>query len=268
MKKTAAILIAVSFIFGMFAISANADTTADVYVTIANGDLKIAMEKVSVSDIDGDGIISVNDALYAAHEKYYEGGASAGYSAVQSDWGLSLAKLWGVENGGSYGYMINDSMAMSLSDELKNGDHLYAYVFTDTVGWSDSYSFFDIKTVDILEGKTVTLTLSASGFDENWAPVVLPLAGAVITLNGEKTSFVTDENGKANVTLEKNGEYIISAVSDSMTLVPPVALAIARPALLSGNPSTDDADTVVFVAMAILALAGAAMLIKSRRYEK
>ncbi len=268
MKKTAAILIAISFIFGMFAISTNADTTADVYVTIANGDLKIAMEKVSVSDIDGDGIISVNDALYAAHEKCYEGGAAAGYSAVQSDWGLSLAKLWGVENGGSYGYMINDSMAMSLSDELKNGDHLYAYVFTDTAGWSDSYSFFDIKTVDILEGKTVTLTLSASGFDENWAPVVLPLAGAVITLNGEKTSFVTDANGKADVTLEKNGEYIISAVSDSMTLVPPVALAIARPALLSGNPSTDDADTAVFVAMAIIALAGAAMLIKTRRYEK
>ncbi len=268
MKKTAAVLIAISFIFGLFAISSSAETTADIYVTIANGDLKIAMEKVSVSDTDGDGIISVNDALYAAHEKYYSGGAAAGYSAVQSDWGLSLAKLWGIENGGSYGYMINDSMAMSLSDELKDGDHVYAYVFTDTAGWSDSYSFFDIKTVDILEGKTVTLTLSASGYDENWAPVVLPLAGAVITLNGEKTSYVTDANGKVDVTLETRGDYIISAVSDSMTLVPPVAIAVARPALLSGNPSTDDTDTVVFAAMALIALAGAAMLIKTRRYEK
>jgi hypothetical protein len=269
MKKIAAIIMAIAMISGICAVSASAATTADVYVTIANGDIVVSMEKIAVSDTDGDGIISVNDALYATHEKFFDGGAAAGYSAVTSDWGLSLAKLWGVENGGSYGYMVNDAMAMSLTDELKDGDRLYAYVFTDTAGWSDTYSFFDVKEEDILAGKTVSFTLYYSGYDENWAPMVLPLEGAVITVNGEKTSFVTDANGKAEVKIEQSGEYTVSAISDSMTLVPAIAKVTVKPSLISSNPSTADGSIFIFAAAALIALAGAAMLInKSRRYEK
>ncbi|MBQ6052905.1 MAG: hypothetical protein IJL30_06435 [Clostridia bacterium] len=269
MKKLIGIIMTAALICSVFAIAASAEATADVYVTIANGDIVFAMEKVTVSDYDGDGVISVNDALYAAHEKGFSGGASAGYSAVQSDWGLSLAKLWGVENGGSYGYMVNDAMAMSLSDEVKSGDHVYAYVFTDTVGWSDSYSFFDIKAAEVLAGGSVSLTLSVSGYDENWSPVVYPLAGATINVNGEKTAFVTDENGKVEVKFDKSGDYTVSAVSDSMTLVPPVAKVTVNPMLISSNPSTDDGEAVVFAAVAVMALACAAIILnKSRRYEK
>ena len=165
--------------------------------------------------------------------------------------------------------MVNDAMAMSLSDEVKSGDHVYAYVFTDTVGWSDSYSFFDVKAAEVLAGGSVSLTLSVSGYDENWSPVVYPLAGATINVNGEKTAFVTDENGKVEVKFDKSGDYTVSAVSDSMTLVPPVAKVTVNPMLISSNPSTDDGEAVVFAAVAVMALACAAIILnKSRRYEK
>ena len=65
----------------------------------------------------------------------------------------------------------------------------------------------------------MTLTLSSIGFDESYAPVVNPVAGAAITVNGEKTDAVTDENGQATVTV-KAGD-VISAVSETATLVPP-----------------------------------------------
>ncbi len=269
MKRFIGILITVALIFSVFAISSSAETTADVYVTIANGDVVFAMEKVTVSDTDGDGMITVSDALYAAHEKGFSGGAAAGYSATQSDWGLSLAKLWGVENGGSYGYTVNDAMAMSLADEVKSGDYVYAYVYTDTVSWSDTYTYFDVKTADVLAGNSVSLTLLVSGYDENWAPVVYPLAGATITVNGEKTAFVTDANGKVDVKFDKSGDYTVSAVSDSMTLVPPIAKVTVNPMLISSNPSTDDGEFIIFAAIAVMALAGAVIILnKSRRYEK
>ena len=268
MKKIFGFLMVLTLLFSVCAISAGAET-ADVYVTIANGEIVLAMEKVTVSDIDGDGALTINDALYAAHEAAFKGGAAAGYASVQGDWGLSLAKLWGVENGGSYGYMVNNVSAWSLADPVATGDHVYAYVYTDTVAFSDTYSFFDINTADFLEGKSVSLTLTASGYDENWAPMLIPVSGAVITLNGEKTQYVTDENGKVEVTIENRGDYIISAVSDSMTLVPPVVTAIVRPALLSSNPSTDDGSVIIFAVSAVTALALAAIfVIKSRRYEK
>jgi hypothetical protein len=70
----------------------------------------------------------------------------------------------------------------------------------------------------------VALTLNASGYDANWAPVTLPVAGAVITVNGEASPAVTDENGNAVLTFPAPGVYTVSAVSEAMTLVPPVCI--------------------------------------------
>ena len=199
-----------------------------VFVTIANGDLVLAREAVSVTDADGDGVLSLSDALYLAHEAAYDGGASAGYTVVSTEWGLSLMKLWGIENGGSYGYYLNHGSAMSLADPVKAGDTVAAFVYTDLDTFSDTYCFFDYDTVSANVGDSVTLTLFVAGFDENWAPIKTPLAGAAIVLHGEHTDFVTDENGSVTVVLEKSGEYVISAVSDTTTLVPPVCKAVVE----------------------------------------
>ena len=196
-----------------------------VYVTISDdqGNLVMASEAIDVSDVDEDGAITVYDALYAAHEAAYDGGAAAGFGVENTEYGLSLTKLWGVENGGSYGYYVNNVSAYSPLDRLKEGDHLQAYVYTDLEAWSDTYCYFDCLSIET--SADFELTLTAQTFDADWNAVLHPIEGAIITVNGNETEFVTDAEGKVVIDLQESGEYVISAVSDQMTLVPPVCLA-------------------------------------------
>ena len=57
-------------------------------------------------------------------------------------------------------------------------------------------------------------------YDAEWNTVQAPVGGARITINGITTDYVTDADGK--VTLSLADDAIISAVSDTMTLVPPI----------------------------------------------
>ena len=195
-----------------------------VYVTIAKGEVALAQEAVTVTDADSDGVLSISDALYAAHEARYDGGAAAGYGCAMTDYGLSMTKLWGVDNGGSYGYYVNNASPMSLADPVSEGDYITAYAFTDLTAWSDTYSYFDVNTAEVEAGQTVTLTLSAAGYDESWNPVNLPVEGASIIVNGADTGVVTDTEGKATVTITAEGRSVISAASSTQTLVPPVCI--------------------------------------------
>lgn len=219
MKKMVSMLLAALLVMALVPAMGEETAAPVVYVTIANGELVAAQVAVELKDTDEDGALTIADALYLAHEAVFEGGAEAGFSAVMGDYGLMIAKLWGVENGGSYGYYVNNAMAMGLADPVQDGDQVNAYVYTDTVSFSDAYCFFDVFTA---AAGDVTLTLSAAGFDENWAPVTLPVAGAVITVNGEKTEIVTDENGQATLTVQAGD--VVSAVSDTQTLVPPCCM--------------------------------------------
>ena len=252
MKKfiavTAALAAAASLSF-----TAYAADTADVYVTIANGSLELAQEKITVTDPDGDGALTINDALYIAHEEKYEGGAAAGYATAETEYGLSLSKLWGVENGSAYGYYLNNASAWSLTDAVKDGDCLNAFVYTDLTGWSDTYTWFDVNTAVTAENAELTLTLSAAGFDEAYNPVTLPVENAVITVNGEKTEFITDADGKVTIALAA-GDYIVSAVSDTQTLVPPVCKVAV-------NAETPEADVAATEAPATGNSAGTAVIL-------
>ncbi len=231
MKKTIALVSSLLIAGSAFAMSAYAedDTSVTAYVTIAdaNGELALVQEPITVTDIDEDGALTINDALYIAHEENYEGGAEAGYAASVTQYGLGLDKLWGTQNGGSYGYYVNNTAASGLADALSDGDYVNAFVYTDLTAWSDSYSFFDKNTADVTQGDELTLTLSRAAYDENWAPVTLPVEGAVISINGEDTEYVTDADGNVTVKIETAGENLISASSDSLTLVPPVCVVNA-----------------------------------------
>ena len=58
MKKTLVLFLAL-ILFICSAISVSADNDTYVYVSIANGELKISYEKISVRDIDMDGEITI-----------------------------------------------------------------------------------------------------------------------------------------------------------------------------------------------------------------
>ena len=263
MKNFIRTLIVAAMILSLCAIPMSAQGV-EATVTIANGQV-VSHGSVTVTDADGDGVISIADAIYAAHEANFDGGAAAGFKAEDSQWGISMVKLWGVENGGSYGYQINNSNPMSLADPIKDGDYIYAYVYTDTVGFSDTYTFFESTELEANEGQQITLTLSAAGYDANWAPVTLPVEGATITVNGEKTDFVTDAEGKVTVKFDKAGSYTLSAVSETMTLIPPVCNAEINKA---ANPSTSDGNMIIFAVMAVAAMGAYVIARKGTVNEK
>ncbi len=247
MKKLITILTTLALIVGAMGVQVFAEETessVSATVSISDGTIVMAQKTVTVTDVDEDGAITINDALYLAHESAFEGGAEAGYQSEMGDYGLMLTKLWGIENGGSYGYYVNNTAAMSLGDAISDGDNIYAFVYTDTENFSDTYCFFHQDKVEAACGEEISLTLSKIGFDENWAPVVLPVEAATIVVDGTATEYVTDAEGKVTVTFEAEGEYLISAISDSLTMVPPICMATVATVSAEAD-TTEEADTTV-----------------------
>ena len=227
MKKIIVLLLTLTLVLSVGVLFASAeDGGTNVYVTIADKDGKLALayESVNVTDIDSDGVLTVNDVLYAAHEQFYEGGAAAGYATATTKWGLSLMKLWGVANGGSYGYTVNDAFAWSMTDPVQENDYVAAYVYIDTKLFSDKYSYFDQKKVELTDTADLTLPLSIADFDSDGNSITLPVAGAELTIDGEPTGVLTDAEGKATINFKKNGKFLVSATSTDLLLVPPVCI--------------------------------------------
>lgn len=216
----------------MTAFAACAEGTEEqvnVYVSITDeaGELTLAYQPVAVTDLDGDGTLTINDALTAAHASNHQDGLEA-YAVKDTEFGLSMMKLWGVDNGGSYGYYLNHHSAWSLLDQVQQGDHVKAYLYTDLTSWSDQYCFFDKDFSEAKPGDEIPLTLYAAGYDEAYNPVTLPVAGASIVVNGETTEWKTDEEGKAVILCAEAGEYQISAESEMMNLVAPVCVILVK----------------------------------------
>lgn len=199
-------------------------TPADVYISVASeGKNVVAREKIQVGDEDGDEKLTVNDALIAVHEKHFEGGAKNGYQTAETQWGQSITRLWGVDNNGSCSYYLNNKLAGGLSDPITAKDELYAFNFADTANFSDQYTYFEPSEFTAVESEDITFTLHGIAFDANWAPVDTVVENAVIVVDGEKTEFKTDPDGKVKMNL-KPGKHTISAVAeDGKTIVPPIA---------------------------------------------
>ena len=215
MKKIASLLVILALLCG-----AALAETVNVTITNNQGEICLAWAPVEVSDVDEDGVLSLYDALYCAHETYYDGGAEAGFGAEDQGYGPSLTKLWGEDNGGSLGYCFNNAPAMSLADPISADGHVHAYAYQDLETWSDQFSYFQYTDKTALR-----LTLSALGFDADWNPVASPLAGAAITLDGEDTGLVTDEEGVVDLselTISEPGDHIVSAIYTDAVIVPPV----------------------------------------------
>ena len=228
MKKVFCFLLVLALTAGLLGMTALADGAADItvavtisvageIVTAADGG-KVAGRSVTASDLDGSGVIDVNEVLIAAHDAFYPGGAAAGYASSESDWGLTMDMLWG-DTSYAFGYYVNNAMAWGLADPVSDGGCVNAYVYADKEFYSDVYAYFD-KAEAKAENGAVTLTLYAGSFDENWNVVFAPCAGATVTVNGERSEFVTDENGRVTVTFPAAGGYLLSAVSDDVSLVP------------------------------------------------
>lgn len=208
-------------------ISANSEENNTVTVIVTKGSNILCFADVDVDDTDHDGILTINDALYLAHSLHCEAGAD-GYLSYKSDYGLSLGLLWGVDNGGAYSYYINNESPMDLSDPIKGGDVIHAFLFDDLVTWSDLYSWFEETEITCEEGETMTLTLCSMGYDEAWNVVIAPVNGAILTVNGEETQDVSNEDGVFTFTAPAAGEYVLSAVMTDIVLCAPACRLIVK----------------------------------------
>ena len=210
-----------------------AEKSIKIYATIsdANGELAVKQKSVTVTDVDDDGALTIYDALYCTHEKYYEGGAEAGFAAANSDWGLSLTKLWGTENGGSYGYYLNDQYVQTgLTETVNDGDYLSAFVYTDLTTWSDAFTYFNKRVYGVNKGKDLRLELSYYALDYTTYELnATPMANARVLVNGDPTDSITLVNGVTYINLKKSGSYFISAVHPDMTIVAPSAIVYVKP---------------------------------------
>ena len=201
--------------------------SAEVYCTIScKGELVVADKAITVTDVNKNGKLDIDDTLTIAHKQYYPG--ENGYESEVKDWGLSITKLWG-DTSGWFMFYDNNQMVMSdLSYEVKTGDLLTAFTYSDQDEHSDKYTFFDQQNLVVKKGESVTLTMSASYWDENFSPVTTVYSGAtVFCRNGEDTVNLgtTDEEGKITFPVNEEGIYEVSAIAaDSDFIVKPICL--------------------------------------------
>ena len=254
MKRSIAMAAAMLISFTAAGINVSAeDNGTQVFVTVSdkNRELVLVQEPVTVTDIDSDGKLTINDALFIAHDNKFEGGAAAGYRSAEGQYGLQLEKLWGTENSLSFGYYVNDKFAMGLADEIKSGDYIEAFTYPDPSDYNYFYSFFESKNGEDAEADSeVDLTLSYVSFDENYAPVNKALSGAKITINGKDTGAVTDADGKAKVKLTDAGRNVISADSDSIKIAPPSYLINVKGEAVTTTTVSETAATTTSTATA------------------
>ena len=264
MKKIISVLFCMLFALSLFGFSAFATPTPQsVYVSISDekGELVLAYAPVVMNDEDGDGTLTVNDALIGAHKEYYKDGA-AGFASEETAYGCSITKLWGFAEGSAYGYYVNDSSVMSCYDPIQAGDHIKAFVYIDTESFSDLYCFFDQTTVSAEINDTITLTLYANSYDANWNVIKNPVSGAEILIDGKASGIMTDENGKAAISVKTWRNFKVSAKSDSQTIVAPVCLVTV------GGENTNHMLLAMTV-LSVVAIAGiviaVAIVVKKRR---
>ncbi|MBR5337424.1 MAG: Ig-like domain-containing protein [Lachnospiraceae bacterium] len=196
--------------------AAEAAKTIKVYLTVSNaGVLALAndgslmgQKEIEVSDVDGNSGISINDVLLVAHKEFY---GNDGYATEPgSDW--KITKLWGVSNGGAYGYYVNNASAWSFLDPVNDGDSLDAFIYQDTSFYSDTYTFFDSTHKNVEGSKSVTLTLNASVYDSATGGYIKKtVPNVTVRCDDGEILGITDKKGKVTFNLYKAGAHIITA---------------------------------------------------------
>ncbi len=215
-----ALLLVIAVICGWCNCAAFAEETElTVYITVSmygeivqskDGELA-AMLPVKLC---GQADYTLDDVFAEAHALYYPGGAEAGYAAGNGEWGSYVTKAWGDESG-KFGYQINGGTETisGLSHTVRDTDCIDLCIYKNTYPDTEAYAKFDAAEAEVYAGEETELVLYAvSGYDDSWNMLYSPCADARITVNGEETEILTDAEGKAAVTFDTCGTYVVSAI--------------------------------------------------------
>ena len=213
-----ALILPVLFVFSALAEEEPPGESACAYVSIvdAGGKPVMACREVPLRDTDGDGLLTVHDVLLEVHDIQFDGGAEAGYAAEQTEDGRIATMLWGEENG-RIGIYVNHAPVEDVLTAVQDGDLLYGVICGDE---EDAlYCHFDVSFASVRGGEPLVLTLTAAGIDGE-----IPVADAVIRIDGKDTAFRTDEEGNVTLQFDGSGSCVVSARKDGVALYPPVSV--------------------------------------------
>jgi hypothetical protein len=193
----------------------------------------MAWKEVTVTDQNGDGRLTFDEALVAAHTTYSANGIGDYATTETPGYGVSVTKLWGVETFNTLFFINNTGLTTGVgSDTVKDGDYLVASINLDDTYYADWYSYFVKGETPAYKLTTVTgteNTLSLMGHlgmaysEEDMTDVALVgisigtwKDGAFEALDTVKTSA----DGSFSVTFDKAGVYYLTAsgtVKDDVT---------------------------------------------------
>lgn len=177
-------------------------------VTDKNGDF-VAVVPI---ELDGETEYDINDVFTELHDQLFSGGTASGYTAADIGYGsLSITKFWGVETQ-NVSYMHNGAYAMGLEEKVENNDKLEVSLNYGTYPNTELYATFDKSSDVIFKKDTVSLTLTQMTLDSEYNPVFSPCEGATVTIDGEETEYVTNDEGKAELPFDTAGTYVVSAI--------------------------------------------------------
>ena len=187
--------------------------------------IAIAAVPITVQDRNKDGTQDIDEVLYAIHERYYAGGAAAGYECSSKGW---LAKLWG-KNASASGMWINNVAAgTGLKDNVKAGDNVSVFTYKDTTNCSDKFTKFNQTVYTVDAGKDVSVNVQAAGFDQNSQTVWAPAGSVTISLLNGKVLAATDAAGNAKISgLAQGTHKLVASTADGLT-VPAVATIVVK----------------------------------------
>lgn len=167
--------------------------------------------------LTGQSSYTMDDALKAAHNLYYPGGAEAGYDFHEDETGNYdglIYKLWGYDRNSVPGirYARNNdckNYQESLTQNVDNGDSLHFYIQQRKS--QDRLAFFTETEETITQGEPAELHLRQSNVN---GTAFSECSGASIYIDGVKQDgLITDESGKVTLpSLEaRDTPYFITA---------------------------------------------------------
>ena len=250
-----ALLMPALSVFPALAEEETSEEAAHVYISIvdAGGQPVMACREVLLRDADGDGLLTVHDALAEAHEMLFDGGAEAGYADLQTEDGRIPTMLWG-DADGSIGIYVNHAPVGDLLTPMQDGDLLYGAVCEST---EDAlYCHFDVPNASVRAGKPLTLTLTETGTDGE-----APVSDAVIRIDGKDTAFRTDGEGNVTLQFDGSGSCVVSAWKDGVELYSPVCVVSV------GAEEPFAGDLSVLLRWGLLSMAALAGIVLALRWR-
>ena len=291
-KRLLSLLLVLVMVLGMFPMVAFAEPAdgITVYMTVFNkgefckdkDNAPMWQKPVTVTDTNGDGKYSLDEALAAAHTACYIDGTNGYATEYNEIYGYdAVAKLWGVDTN-STGYYRNNKITATVDQEfLSANDKITAFVYYDEEGWSDRYSYFTESAKTVGVGEEFSLTLKYAGYDAAYNPTELPVATAPIgvyhmatgtysvptTLKGEEIipgffmpAPSTGTDGSVKMRFTEPGTYYVTAQYNSSNystydddlgsvpnyLVPPVCVVtVQAPLSFTTDLNTDEVPYTV-----------------------